>query len=171
METSKINNSQLVGKIYAETSKVLFLIFRQVGIEEEICHDMVQDVFVRLLGIDVLYEAQVKGLAVKIAYNMRIDYLRHNYYVRESQKNHYDYYLEKQTSHQDVDTKDIERVEMAVIRNMSELDAKVYSLFRFEEKTTQEICETLSIGRRAVESRLYRTRKMVRTTLQKAING
>ena len=71
------NNRQIIGKIYQKIRHEIYSIFRQACIAEDTCDDMVQDVFEKILGLDIIIEDQLKGLAVQIAYQKRTDYLRH----------------------------------------------------------------------------------------------
>lgn len=54
--------------------------------------------------------------------------------------------------------------------SMSDLDVKTYSMSRYDEKTADEIAQTLNISKRAVEARLYRMRLVVREKLRKIVN-
>jgi len=165
MESS---NNQIIAQLYEETREQLFLIFRQAGISEEECWDKVQDVFIRLLNVDLLVPALAKGLAVTVAYNMRTDYLRHLYFVRESQKSHPELFMEGVSSNH-FEAKELEELELRAVSSLSEQDAQIYVLTRFDGKTPEEICSMTSLTKRAVESRLYRSRMHVRERLRKAV--
>ena len=58
---------------------------------------------------------------------------------------------------------------MSIVSRMSEQDAKVYQLMRFENKTADEIALNCGLSKRAVESRIYRTRQQVRDAVRRAI--
>jgi len=162
------NRKQLIAQLYEETREQIFLIFRQVGIEEEGCWDKVQDVFVRLLNVDLIVPNLAKGLAVTIAYNMRTDYLRHLYIVRESHKVHPELFMEGIASNH-YEAKELQELELKAVDALSEQDAQVYTLTRFDGKTPEEIGQITGLSKRAVESRLYRSRIFVRETLRKAV--
>ena len=76
MTTLEQSNRQMIGNIYQKVRQEIFTIFRQACIAEDTCEDLVQEVFVKILGLDIIIEDQLKGLAVQIAYQKRIDYLR-----------------------------------------------------------------------------------------------
>ena len=65
------NNRQIIGKIYQKIRHEIYSIFRQACIAEDTCDDMVQDVFEKILGLDIIIEDQLKGLAVQIAYHIQ----------------------------------------------------------------------------------------------------
>lgn len=169
METNLLKrNREIVGESYKRIRQEIFSIFRQVCIDIDTCEDLVQDVFVKILSIDVIIEEQLKGLAVQIAYQKRTDYLRHRAYIN---KVHNDggWQMERSYTNQEAEVNDILWVEMKAIHCMSEKDAKIYRMTRFEEKTADEIVLETGLTKRAVESRIYRTRIMVRDSVRRAI--
>lgn len=169
METTiQKKNREIIGATYHKIRHEIFSIFRQAGIEENICEDLVQDVFLKILGLDVIIEEQLKGLAVYIAYQKRIDYLRHIAFIRRA-KNDCLWRMEQSYTNTDAEVKDILHVEMSIVSRMSEQDAKVYQLMRFENKTADEIALNCGLSKRAVESRIYRTRQQVRDAVRRAI--
>lgn len=169
METILEKNRKTIGNIYDEIKMDLYAIFRQSCISKENCEDLVQEVFMKLLGLDIILEDHLKALAITIAYQKRTDYHRRRTYINKV-KNDCSWQIEKSYTNTDAEVNDILQVEMKVIRCMSELDKTTYKLSRFEEKSANEIAQTLNITKRAVESRLYRTRNMVRERVKKAIN-
>lgn len=168
METIKENNRRIVGEIYQRIRQEIFSIFRQACIAEDTCDDLVQDVFIKILGLDVIYEEQLKGLAIQIAYQKRVDYLRHRAYVSKVMNDSL-WYMERSYSNTDAEVNDILQAEMKVIHCMSEKDAQIYQMNRFEEKSADEIVMETGLSKRAVESRIYRTRLQVRTALRKVV--
>ena len=163
------SKSRMIGKIYQDVRMEIFSIFRQACISEETCEDLVQEVFMKVLSLDVILEEHLKALVVTIAYQKRTDYLRHRAYINKV-KNEWLWRMEQSYTNTMCETKDLMNAEMKVIRCMSEKDACVYKLMRFEEKTADEIVMETGLSKRAVESRIYRTRNMVRDNLRKVIN-
>ncbi len=147
----------------------LFSIFRQACISEDTCEDLVHDVFMKIMGVDEIVISQLKALAVVIAYQKRTDYLRHRAYMTKVQNDMYVRSGARSYTQQDAEIKEILHAEMKAVNGMSELDGKTYMLSRFEEKTADEIALTLNMTKRAVESRIYRTRMLVRNNVRKAI--
>ncbi len=169
MKTVSDMNRQIIGNVYQEIRHDIYAIFRQACIVEEICDDLVQEVFMKIMGLDIIIREQLKGLAVMIAYQKRTDYLRHRAYINKVNAD-YGWTMERSYNDMKAEVNDILQVEMKTINGMSELDRKTYSLSRFEEKTADEMAVILHLSKRAVESRLYRTRNMVRENVRKAIN-
>ena len=169
METITNTNREIIGNTYLKVRQEIFTIFRQACIAEDTCEDLVQEVFLKIMGMDIILENQLKGLAVKMAYQKRIDYLRHRMY-RNRAHDDLNWQMERSYSTTEAEVNDILRVEMSVIKCMSEKDAKVYCMTRFEEKTADEIVLETGLSKRAVESRIYRTRMMVRDSVRRAIN-
>ena len=169
MNTIQTTNRELISNVYVEMQESVYSIFRQMCIPEEDCEDLVQDVFVKVLKLDIIQEDCINALVVKIAYQKRIDYFRHRYYINKVHNNMTGWAMENSYYNTSAEVNDILRVEMKVMSRMSELDRKTYILSRFDDKTTEEIAMTLNMTKKAVDSRLYRTRKLVRNDLKKAI--
>jgi RNA polymerase sigma factor (sigma-70 family) len=168
MTTIETKNREMIGKAYQRVRQEIFSIFRQACIAEDTCEDLVQDVFMKILGLDIIIEDQLKGLAVQIAYQKRIDYLRRRACMNKVH-DEIGWRMEQSYSHTEAEVNDILNVEMKTIHCMSEKDAQIYQMIRFEEKTADEIVMETGMTKRAVESRIYRTRIQVRDAVRKAI--
>ena len=169
METISNRNREIIGQTYQKVRQEIFSIFRQACIAEDTCEDLVQDVFMKIMGLDIIIEEQLKGMAVTMAYQKRTDYLRHRACMK---KVHGDLGWQMEISYtcKDVEVNDIMRIEMKAVNRMSETDCRIYKMTRFEEKTADEIVLETGLSIRAVESRIYRTRMMVRECVRRAIN-
>lgn len=170
MNSVSLQNRKVIGEAYTALKPQLFAIFRQAAIEESVCDDLVHDVFVKLLGIDIITAERLKGLAVTIAYKKRIDYLRHSNYVNNERAKIVKMNEGSSTCHISSDMNFILKAEKSILLGMNELDVKTYSMSRYEDKTADEIALSLNITKRAVEARLYRTRLSVREKLRKIVN-
>lgn len=168
MVTVSSENREIIGRAYQEVRLDIFSIFRQACIAEDTCEDLVQEVFVKIMGLDIIIASQLKALAVTIAYQKRTDYLRHRVYMNKV-RNEGSWQMERSYTNHEAEVNDILQTEMKVIRCMSELDSRTYILSRFEGKSADEIALTLNLSKRAVESRIYRTRQMVREHVRKVI--
>ena len=169
METVTNKNREIIGQTYLKVRQEIFSIFRQACIDEDTCDDLVQDVFMKIMGLDVILEDHLKGMAVTMAYQKRTDYLRRRACMK---KVHDDlgWQMERSYSCEEAEVNDIVRVELKAVSRMSETDGKIYRMTRFEEKTADEIVLETGLSKRAVESRIYRTRMMVRDSVRRAIN-
>jgi RNA polymerase sigma factor, sigma-70 family len=161
------NHIQAISAVYKEMKLSVFSIFRQVGIPETDCEDLVQDVFVKLLSIDTLRTETIKGITATIALRLRIDYLRRKACIRKiysavEAMHQYNMVYEDTT----FATKELVDAELRIVSGMGEVNRKIYSLSRFEEKSYEEIAEVMQMSYRAVESRLYRSRNEVRSRLR-----
>ena len=168
METIFKSNRQIIGETYQKIRQDIYSIFRQACIPEDTCEDLVQDVFVKILGLDIILEDQLKGLAVQMAYQKRVDYLRHRAFINKV-RNDSLWKMERSYTDTAAEVNDILSVEMNVIRCMSEKDARIYNMTRFEEKTADEIVLETGLSKRAVESRIYRSRMQVRDAVRMAV--
>lgn len=168
METISNTNRQIIGETYKKVRQEIFSIFRQACIDVDTCEDMVQDVFLKIMGLDVILEDQLKGMAVTIAYQKRTDYLRRRACINKVH-DRLSWMMDRSYTNTEAEVNDILQVEMKVIRCMSEKDCQIYQMTRFEEKTADEIVLETGLTKRAVESRIYRTRMQVREAVREAI--
>lgn len=168
MTTIETQNRQVIGQTYQQVRTEIFTIFRQACIAEDTCEDLVQEVFMKIMGLDVIIPEQLKGMAVKIAYQKRIDYLRRRAIINKVHDN-LAWQMERSYANTDAEVNDILRIEQKTISTMSEKDARIYCMTRFEEKTADEIVLETGLSKRAVESRIYRTRILVRDHVRQAI--
>ena len=168
MTTIETQNRQVIGQTYQQVRTEIFTIFRQACIAEDTCEDLVQEVFMKIMGLDVIIPEQLKGMAVKIAYQKRIDYLRRRAIINKVHDN-LAWQMERSYANTDAEVNDILRIEQKTISAMSEKDARIYCMTRFEEKTADEIVLETGLSKRAVESRIYRTRIQVRNNVRQAI--
>ena len=168
METISNENRQIIGETYKKVRQELFSIFRQACIDVDTCEDLVQDVFMKIMGLDVILEDQLKGMAVTIAYQKRTDYLRRRACINKVHDK-LSWMMDRSYTNTEAEVNDILQVEMKAIQCMSEKDCQIYQMTRFEEKTADEIVLETGLSKRAVESRIYRTRIMVRDSVRRAI--
>lgn len=172
MKAIDTNNAGLIGQVYREVKDDVYAIFRSACIAEETCHDLVQDVFVKLMSIDLLEASRIKGLVITIAYRTRTDYIRHKAFINKKVKDvPAADCVGYENGYSAIEADELERIEMKVVGGMSKLDNQAYCMSRFEDKTTQEIAVILQLTPRAVESRLYRSRLQVRSRIAKAMNN
>ena len=168
MTTIEQSNRQMIGKAYQQVRQEVFSIFRQACIAEDTCEDLVQEVFVKVLGMDIIIEDQLKGLIVTMAYQKRVDYLRRRACINKVHEN-IGWMMERSYANTEAEVNDILHVEMKAISTMSEKDAQIYQMTRFEDKTADEIVLETGLSKRAVESRIYRTRNLVRSQVREAM--
>ena len=168
MTTIEQSNRQMIGNAYQQVRQEVFSIFRQACIAEDTCEDLVQEVFVKVLGMDIIIESQLKGLIMTMAYQKRIDYLRRRACINKVH-DELGWRMEQSYTNTEAEVNDILRVEMKAISSMSEKDAQIYQMTRFEEKTADEIVLETGLSKRAVESRIYRTRNLVRSQVREAM--
>ena len=169
MDTIQTKNREIIGQVYEEMRTDIYSIFRQACISEDDCDDLVQEVFVKVLTLDIIQPESLKALVARMAYQKRTDYFRHRYYVNKVHEDIRGWSMESSYVNTSAEVSDILRVEMKAVCCMSELDRKTYELSRFDDRTSEEIALTLNLTKKAVDSRLYRTRLLVRNTLKKAI--
>lgn len=158
-----IHRVQLLDKTYRKMRDTVLAIFRQACLCEADCEDLAQNVFLRLMSIDLLLPETIEGMTATIAYHLRTDYLRRRAAIRK----HFTETLtadayDAHRSDEGVLLKELFALEQTALDHMSSANRQIYMLSHYADKSNEEIAQTLSMTYRAVESRLYRSRQEVR---------
>ena len=69
-------NQTIIESVYMRKRSQVLSIFLKAGIDMLEAEDLTQDVFVHLLGVDVLNHDTADAMVIKIAYNLKTDYFR-----------------------------------------------------------------------------------------------
>lgn len=167
------NQSEIVSNayvMYADQVKALFL---QYNISNEDADDLLQELFIKILGVETLRSDTIKSLIMVAAYNMRKDYFRKKTFRNNALANmkaRCDLYISSSYDESAIIANDIKHLEMRVVANtLNTINCKVYSMSRFEEKTSAEIADEMGLDLHCVESRLYYSRKLVRRKMACAL--
>lgn len=133
--------------------------------------DMLQDLFVKLLSLDVISTETVRHLVFVMAKRMVIDDARHKAYVRwaEQQLRHSVVLFDACSPAQRVEAAELRTFELRILRHMAPKRARVYEMYRHEELSTGEIAERLNLSRRTVEAHIYLSTKEMKNRLRKII--
>jgi len=165
------SNDTIIAKAFADHSASLALhICARIQDMEE-AKDMVQEVFLRLLGMELITEETVKSLCYTIANNLVIDYIRRHYKREEVYSYWYDQVEQSHslTPEQIAVFHEIASQEQCAISQLSPISRKVYEMTRMDGRTITEIAEELDMPRRTVESHQFRARKAVREHMRRVI--
>jgi len=168
METSSIH---LIEDSYKKYQRSVFLyIYYKIGNKEE-AEDLVQDVFVRLIGYQQMLRVDtIKHFIFTISRNLLYDYFRHHYKRLEVTSYIYD---QRETctneTEEQVITRDLLLLEKKKVAQLSEQRRKVYMMTRFENKTLPEVSRILNLSSRTVENHLFASRKMIREYIRQCI--
>ena len=133
--------------------------------------DMLQDLFIKVMNLDIITEETAKNLLFVMAKRMIIDDARHKAFVRETEK-------QLMLSMSSMDTSSMaHRVEAADIlsferKHLAEMPTKranIYKMYKHDGMTTDEIVEKLQLSKRTVETHIYHSTKEMREYLRKII--
>lgn len=163
-------NKKVIESVYKELRPQVYAIFRSVAMPEADCEDLVQDVFLKLLGIETLRTETVKSVTMVIAMRLRTDWLRkraiiHNAIHTLQTADIYDSKYEDTNIH----TQELRQLELNAMDRLNETTRRIYVLSRFEQKSYDEIAQIMNMSYRAVESRVYRSRQEVRQYIRRAL--
>lgn len=168
------SKGELLSEAYMRYRPELRLYFLKYQNDEMKADDMIQDLFLKLLEFKgEILESSIKGLLFSSARHLVQDDYRLSGIARRSvdtysdmlARHHDDYAVERMQCAQ------IVSMEKALVEQMPQGRARVYSMSRFGDMSIDDISETLRISRRTVEAHLYQSRKAVRQTLRNCING
>ena len=144
---------------------------RGSGYSKEIAQDLTQDVFVRLMDYkQMLRPDTVKYFLFTIARNLVTDYIRRYYKKQEIDSYLYDFTV---TSSNDTEEKiiadDLMAMERTRLAAMPEQRRLIYTLNRFEDKSSPEIASELELSCRTVENHLFLGRRDMRDFFRNCI--
>lgn len=171
MEATTNITDQLITSSYEEYHSIIlsYITYRITHRYE--AEDLAQDVFVRLLDYkQMLRPDTVKYFLFTIARNIVIDYLRRYY-----KKQEIDSYLYDMTTTSTNETEeqiignDLMSIERRRLAAMPEQRRLVYSLNRFEGKTSPEIATEMNLSCRTVENHLFIGRREMRDFFRNCI--
>ncbi len=168
--TTHISDS-IITRSYKEYHQVILTYITYRIAHRYEAEDLAQDVFVRLLDYQqMLRPDTVKYFLFTIARNIVTDYIRRYYKKQEIDSYIYD---TMSTSTNETEEKiignDLMAMERTRLAAMPEQRRLVYTLNRFENKTSPEIANKLNLSRRTVENHLFIGRREMRDFFRNCI--
>ena len=168
--TTHISDS-IITRSYKEYHQVILTYITYRIAHRYEAEDLAQDVVVRLLDYQqMLRPDTVKYFLFTIARNIVTDYIRRYYKKQEIDSYIYD---TMSTSTNETEEKiignDLMAMERTRLAAMPEQRRLVYTLNRFENKTSPEIANKLNLSRRTVENHLFIGRREMRDFFRNCI--
>lgn len=167
----KLHNRTVVSSIYKKYYTDLKQYLVSYTHDVMAAEDMLQDLFIKVMSLDVISEETARNLLFVMTKRMIIDDARHKAFVRETEKQ-----MACSMSFMDNDSV-VRRVEAADIlsfehKHLEEMPAKraaIYKMYKHEEMSTDEIVEKLQLSKRTVETHIYLSTKDMKSYLRKII--
>ena len=171
METIANTYNDIITRSYEEYYQVILTYITYRITHRYEAEDLTQDVFVRLLDYkQMLRPDTVKYFLFTIARNIVIDYIRRYYKKQEIDSYLYDFTV---TSSNDTEEKiiadDLMAMERTRLAAMPEQRRLIYTLNRFEDKSSPEIASELELSCRTVENHLFLGRRDMRDFFRNCI--
>lgn len=171
METTTHTSDSIITRSYEEYYQVILTYITYRITHRYEAEDLTQDVFVRLLDYkQMLRPDTVKYFLFTIARNIVTDYIRRYYKKQEIDSYIYDTIS---TSTNETEEKiigdDLMTMERTRLAAMPEQRRLVYTLNRFENKTSREIANELNLSCRTVENHLFLGRREMRDFFRNCI--
>jgi len=171
METITNTSDNIITNSYKEYHQVILTYITYRITHRYEAEDLAQDVFVRLLDYkQMLRPDTVKYFLFTIARNLVTDYIRRYYKKQEIDSYLYDFTV---TSSNDTEEKiiadDLMAMERTRLAAMPEQRRLIYTLNRFEDKSSPEIASELELSCRTVENHLFLGRRDMRDFFRNCI--
>lgn len=173
METSFNNLDKIIIETYQKMRMQVFFFIKKIagcGSDADI-EDLTQDTFLHLLKYrQWVNNETIRSFVFTIARNIAIDYLRRHYKKKEI-----DTYLYMNTSNSINDMEeqlianDLAKHEKLKLSLLAPQRRTIYALSRFEEKTIDEIADTMCLSRRTIENHLRLGRNEIRVFMKECI--
>ena len=166
-----LQNRDLVASIYEKYYTDLKQYLVSYTHDVMAAEDMLQDLFIKVMNLDMISDDTAKNLLFVMAKRMIIDDARHKAFIRESEK-------QMRLSMSSMDGNSVaRRIEAADIlslesKHLAEMPAKrahIYKMYKHEGMTTDEIVEKLQLSKRTVETHIYLSTKDMKAYLRKII--
>ena len=165
------SDSNVIATVYTDCYDDLLRYITAYTRDTMAAEDMVQDVFMKVMDLDVLTQETARSLVFTIAKRMIIDDARHKVFVRQQEKKLretqplYDSFsVAKKMEHDELAS-----MEQYILNHMAPKRAEVYKMYRHEELSSQEIAHKLSLSKRTVETHIYLLTKQMREEMRKAL--
>jgi RNA polymerase sigma-70 factor (ECF subfamily) len=165
------SDSNVIATVYTDCHDDLLRYITAYTHDVMTAEDMAQDVFMKVMDLDVLTQETARSLVFTIAKRMIIDDARHKAFVRQQEKKLretqplYDSFSVAQKIAHD----ELASMEQHILDRMAPKRAEVYKMYRHEELTSQEIADKLSLSKRTVETHIYLSTKQMREEMRKAL--
>ena len=171
METTSNTSDNIIARSYEEYYQVILTYITYRITHRYEAEDLTQDVFIRLLDYkQMLRPDTVKYFLFTIARNIVIDYIRRYYKKLEVDSYMYDCAVTSTNETEEgIIADDLMATEQRKLAMMPEQRRLVYTMNRFEAKTSTEIAEEMNLSRRTVENLLFLGRREMREFFKNCI--
>ncbi|MGI6231856.1 MAG: RNA polymerase sigma factor [Prevotella sp.] len=165
------NKQQTIGHLYEVLRSDLQKYFFAAVHNTQDAEDMVQDLFIKVLGLDIMVEETARQVIFVMARRMIIDHYRHRQIVRDS----WDRIFQQESQYitpspeRRIEAADLLHLEQQHTFGMPYKRALVYHLYHHENMSTEEISVEMGLSRRTVESHIYTATKEMRHYLRNII--
>lgn len=171
MEPITSKNSELVARLYEQYAPEMRLYFSGYTHDMMAAEDMTQELFIKVLALDVVNTDTVKSLLLTIARRMIVTDVRHRDYIQRRMAG-MEYTMDRVdnvTAVEHVTCRQIEQYERGRLSVMPVQRSKVYRMFCLEEMSLQDVADVLHLSRRTVENHLYISRKEMKKYMRSII--
>lgn len=164
-------NQEIVATIYNMYYNDLKLYLLSYTHDVMAAEDMLQDLFLKVMSLDIISLDTAKSLLLVMAKHMIIDDARHKAFVRESQQNIAYSIARKfeQSPAQRIEAADILSFESRHLAEMPAKRAYIYKMYKHDEMPADKIAEALSLSKRTVETHIYLSTKDMKAYLRKIV--
>ena len=171
METTSYTSDNIITRSYEEYYQVILTYITYRITHRYEAEDLTQDVFIRLLDYkQMLRPDTVKYFLFTIARNIVTDYIRRYYKKQEVDSYMYDCAVTSTNeTEENIIADDLMENEQRKLAMMPEQRRLVYTMNRFEAKTSTEIAEEMNLSRRTVENHHFLGRREMREFFKNCI--
>lgn len=166
-----LQNRGIVASLYKKYYNDLKLYLLSYTRNVMAAEDMLQDLFVKVMGIDVITEVSSRSLLFLMAKRMIIDDMRHKAFASKYESV-FDMEMDaisEESVVKKIEAADILSFERKHVAEMPKKRAHIYNMYKHEEKSIHEIAELLNLSKRTVETQIYLSTKEMKAYLTKII--
>lgn len=172
MKETTIRPTNDIAFYYNQYKSELLSYFVCVTSDRMSAEDLLHDLFIRLMETDYIDPDTIHSLLFVAAKRIAIDYSRHTQCVikaeakllRDSKAS-----VKYCTPEIRIDYDMINQKKDTIIKSLSPIQQKVFTLYTQNYLSSNEIAETMGISKRTVENHIYRTRVELKSKLRNII--
>lgn len=164
-------NRELVASIYQMYYTDIKMYLLSYTHDVMAAEDMLQDLFIKVMSLDVISVSTAKNLLLVMAKRMIIDDARHKAFVRESNRDiaagmalNFE-----QSPAIRVEARDMLNFESLHLAQMPKKRANIYKMYKHDEISADEIAQQLNLSKRTVETHIYLSTKEMKEYLRKIV--
>lgn len=170
-QTKTCQRTDFIANLYEQCYEQLKSYFVAYCHDVMSAEDMVQNLFLKIMSLNVINEEKARSLVFSTAHNMIVDDVRHRAHIHKARL--YMQRFSETTSipnvYDKMDEEKMLEIEATYIGSLPKKRANIYRLWRTDTMTAKKIAADMNLSVRTVEHHIYLATKGMKEFFQKAM--